>query len=420
MSLDLLSVLADRENYDRFNRFIKPETLTADLKVVVNDIGKYYKQHPACSHIEWDVFSEWFRLVAHSSYKEEKLDNFDRVFSRMESYSATDLAETIVEKYVKQDYCQRLADITLRGAEGEEIDITDIESILEQYNEEVDRVSKLDSFIVTDDLTDLIEDAETGGLKWRMTFLNRAIGNARPGKLICIAMRPNVGKTTLMCSEATYFAGQIEPDECILWFNNEEAGRDVKRRQAQAAIQRSWEEIESNPVLYGKEIETALNGKLKDKIVLVDKADINTKDVDEFMRAYPKCKAVVFDQLWKVHGFERTSSTDTARLGAIFQWARELAKKHSIPVITSHQVKTEGEGVEYLTPNLLYLSGTVIQGEVDSLILMGRNFNPGQENNRYIYIGKNKGAYGPEVDISLREGRHMLTIIPETAEFIEP
>lgn len=419
MSLDLISVMSEKEHYERFNRFIKPETLSKEASTIIHDVGDYFKEHPTCEEIDWSTFSEWFRIVKHSSWKEDKLQNFDKIFTRLESHCVTELAESIVEKYVTQDYCQRIADITLRGAEGNPVFLDDVASLLDEYNQETDRVSKLDTFIINDELEDLVEDAVTGGLKWRMDFLNRSIGLLRKGKLVCIAMRPNVGKTTMLCAEATYFCSQIEDDEYILWFNNEEAGRDVRRRQAQAALQCSWDQIQDDPKQANHQLELALKGKLKDKIILIDKADISTKDVEEFLRLYPKCRAIVFDQLWKVHGFEKTSGTDTARLGTIFQWARELAKKHA-PVITVHQVKTEGEGVEYLNPSFLYLSGTVIQGEVDSLILMGRNFNPGQENNRYISIGKNKGAYGPDVDISLREGKHAVMICPETAEFIEP
>lgn len=419
MSLDLISVMSDKEQYERFNRFIKPETLTKEAATIIHDIGEFFSEHPSCEEIDWSMFSEWFRIVKHSSWKEDKLSNFDKIFTRLEGHCVTEIAESIVEKYVTQDYCQRIADITLRGAEGVAVSLDDVSVLIEEYNKETDRVSKLDTFIVSDDLEDLVEDAVTGGLQWRMNFLNRSIGLLRPGKLVCFAMRPNVGKTTMLCSEATYFCSQIEEDEYILWFNNEEAGKDVRRRQAQAAIQTSWEDIESNPSKYGKEMETVLKGKLKDRIILIDKADITTKDVEEYLRLYPKCRAIFFDQLWKVHGFEKSSSTDTARLGSVYQWAREIAKKYA-PVITVHQVKTEGEGVEYLNPSFLYLSGTIIQGEVDSLILMGRNFNPGQENNRYISIGKNKGAYGPDVDITLREGKHAVMICPETAEFIEP
>lgn len=417
MSLDLISILAaDKDVHERFSRFIKPETLSKEAATIVHDIGEYYKAHPSVREVEWEQFSEWFRIVQHSAWKEDKLNNFEKIFTRLATHYVSEVAESIVEKCVTQDYCQRIADITLRGAEGQPINLDDVTALLEDYNQETDRVSKLDSYIVTDDLEELIHSVVDDGYAWRMDFLNKSIGNLRQGKLVCFASRPNTGKTTWLATEATYIAGQMEEDEYVLWFNNEEAGGDVKLRIIQAALQVETATIRANPKESLETYKKAINGHAG-KIKVIDKADLNIKDVEEFLRTH-KVKLIIFDQLWKVHGFERSSATDTARLGSVYQWAREIAKKYA-PVVTVHQVKTEGEGVEYLTPSMLYLSGTVIQGEVDSLILMGRNYNAGQENNRFVVIGKNKGAYGPDVDITLREGRTAIMIVPETAEFIE-
>lgn len=418
MSLDLLSVLADRENYERFSRFVKPETLSTEVKTIVTDLGMYYKDNPSINEIDWGLFKDWFCIVQHSTYKSDKISMYVAIIDKMEEHIATDLAEAIITKYVGQDYAQQIADIALRAAEGAPLDLASIEEIIGDYNGECDRVNKLDEFIVDDDITALYEEAVTSGFKWRMSFLNKATGNARPGKLIVMAMRPNTGKTTLLASEATYMASQMAEDECVLWFNNEEAGTDVKRRIIQAALQLPFEKLSADPVKTGAAYQKAINGPLG-KIKVIDKADINVQDVEEFARKY-NAKLIIFDQLWKVKGFEKTSSTETSRLGNIFQWARELAKKNHCPVITSHQVKTEGEGVEYLTPSMLYLSGTVIQGEADTLVLVGRNYDPGQEFTRFFYIGKNKGAYGPEVDLSLAEGRCVAKLVPELAKWEEP
>lgn len=416
MSLDLLSVLGERENYDRFNRFVKPETLSQEARVIVKDIGKYYETNEEVDEIDWSVFAEWFRIVAHSSYREDKLAAYDVVFTNLSTHTPTSLAEQIVEKYVEQDYCQQIADVSLRGADGEEIEMDDIQGLLEEFNQEVDRVSRLDSFVVTDDVSSLVHTVIEEGYEWRMQCLNESIGNVRLGKLIAVSARPNVCKTTFLASEATYIASQMEEDECVLWFNNEEAGSDVKMRIIQAATGTTTEDIYSDPSKALANYERAINGKAA-KIKVIDKADINTKDVEEFLRTH-NVKLIVFDQLWKVHGFEKSSGTDTARLGMIFQWAREMAKKYA-PVITVHQVKTEGEGVKWLNQSMLYLSGTIIQGEVDTLIMIGKSNEDGVNPNlRYVNICKNKGAYGKHVKTP-PQTQHMISLIPETAEFYE-
>ena len=89
---------------------------------------------------------------------------------------------------------------------------------------------------------------------------------------------------------------------------------------------------------------TKLVGR-KDKIVVINKADLTTTEIEDYCKKYNP-GVIIIDQLWKVHGYEKTSGTDTARLGAIFRWGRELAKKFA-PVITVHQLKTEANFVEY-------------------------------------------------------------------------
>lgn len=415
MSLDLLDVMAVREQHERFSRFVNPSTVGDEVALIIKDLEEYYNTHPTVEDLDWDAFATWFKVVKHSNFKSTKLTVFSKLFEKMETYVGSAVADTIVEKYVTQDYCTRIADVALQGAEGHEVDFDDIRDLVSHYDNEVERVSKLDTYVINSDITQLVSEVVEGGYDWRMDFLNESIGNLRKGKLVCFAARPNTGKTTWLGTEATHLAPQVEDDEVVLWFNNEEAGNDVKFRVVQCAIGWLPEDIRKDPKGALAAYEAAIGHK--DKIVIVDKADLNTKDIEEYLRRYNP-GVIIFDQLWKVHGFEKTSGTDTARLGNIFQWAREIAKQYA-PVITVHQVKTEGEGVKYLTPDMLYLSGTVIQGEVDSLILMGRTYEPHEERNRYIKIGKNKGAYGKKVDISKREGTHEVLIQADIGQFEE-
>lgn len=415
MSLDLLTILGNKDNYERFKPFINTDILGQEVTQIVKDLKDYYLQDETITDVDWELFSDWFKIVQHTQYKSDKIAVFDKLFERLESYEESAILDAVIEQFISQDTCARIADIAIRGAEGETVDLRDISEAIERYDSELDKVNHLDKYVVTHDFEEMLEEVIEGGYDWRMKFLNQSIGRVRNGKLIVFAARPNTGKTTFLASEATHIASQLEDDEVVLWFNNEEAGTDVKMRIIQAAINREAEDIKADPALALAEYEKAVGHKAR--IVIVDKADLNTRDIEEYIKQY-NVGLIIFDQLWKVHGFEKTSGTDTVRLGRIFQWGREIAKKYA-PVITVHQVKTEGEGVEHLTLSQLYLSGTVIQGEADSVIMMGRNYKTGEEKRRFIDIVKNKGAYGPSVDNTLTEGKCEVEIIPHTAQFKE-
>lgn len=411
-SLSVLQFLSEKENFIRFGKYVKPHTLSDHAAQILKDMDEWYKSH---EDIDWNDFAEWFKVAKHSTMKPEKMALYDVIFTNLDE-AETEPDKDIIEHYIAQDYCTEISEIALKGAEGESVDVTDIEDLVKQWHDSMDSATSLEKFVVNDSLDDILDSINLSGLQWRSDFLNRAVGNLRKGKLICFAARPNVGKTTFLATEGTYFAPQLKDDECVLWINNEEDGGEVKYRTVQAALQRTNADIDSNRIKAANDYTTAINGK--NKLVIVDKADASVKDVEEYIRQY-KPGVIIFDQLWKVHGFEKTSSNDTARLQRIFSWAREIAKMHA-PVITVHQLKTEAEGVKWLTPNQLYLSGTAIQGEVDTLILMGRTYDPSvPETERYITIGKNKGAYGPMVDTSLREGKTTWHIVPDKAMFVE-
>ena len=410
MSIQLLTLLGEKLKYDRYNKYIKPHTVSDEVVTILKDLDVWYKSR---GDVDWEKFSDWFKLVRHATMKKEKLDVYDNIFSRLQEGEAVDA--DIIERFIAQDYCTQISEIGLKGAEGEAVEINDIEHLVDEWREKTDSSSSLVQYVVSEDFGSIMTSIDTSGLKWRSDFLNRSIGNLRKGKLVLFAARPNAGKTTWLATEATYMAPQLQPDEYVLWFNNEEEGSEVKYRTLQAGVQQPDPILKSSPAKWIAEYERVVG---KGKVKLVDKADISVKDAEDYIREY-KPGLIIFDQLWKVHGFEKGSSNDTARLQMIFQWAREMAKKHA-PVVTVHQLKTEAEGQKWLTPSMLYLSGTVIQGEVDSLILMGKSHDTSLPvNDRYITIGKNKGAYGDRVDPALREGQSTWTIIPDRAMFVE-
>ena len=411
MSLDLLQILSTREMYDRFKRFIRPGILSREIETIVNDMEKYYGEE--LEEIDWEEYREWNRIVAHPTWTSDKLETFDRIFSQLEIHSPSDVAEKIVEKFVTQDYSARIADIALKGAEGENVNLDDVENLLKLHNEETGRVARLDKWIVEDDLESIVEGLVTTGYEWRMGFLNKSIGLLQPEKLICFAARPGIGKTTFLASEASYIVTQIPEDQYILWFNNEESGGAVKFRIITATLGIPGDEILSNPVKYKKEYDATPSKR----ILVINNGSIGTRDIEEFCKRKPPA-LVIIDQLWKVHGFEKAGSK-TEQLGSLFRWGRELGKTYKCPVMTVHQIKTEGEGMKWLTSDLLYFSGTDIQGEVDSLILMGAAHTPGEEDLRFITIGKSKSAYGKDVDRSLKNGRSVQRILTEEARYEE-
>ncbi|QNL29763.1 hypothetical protein Saratov15_00120 [Vibrio phage Saratov-15] len=417
MSLDLLKIMESRDKYERYSPFVREHTVDPSVWKVIQEIKTWFKEDEEREEIDWGSFSTWFCTIKYGHLSSDKLDIYRAIFDKLPAHvvDAT-LERSIVDSFITRGYCTALADKALRGAEGEPVTVYDLQKIVDDLTNELGLVDELDSFVVEDSIEDIVKRITTGGYDWRIQFLNRSVGRMpEKGKLVVFVARPNAGKTTFMAYNASGFASQMAEDKVVLWFNNEEDGGQVKLRTVQAAI--NWPSAD---------IELAPSGALsayvdyvgnKDKIKIIDKADISVHDVEQYIKKY-NVGLIVIDQLWKVHGFERETANEVARQTKIFNWAREIAKKYASVMVT-HQADAQAEGQKWLDMSMMYGSKTAAQGEADTIIMMGRTHEESEKAVRFLTIAKNKNAVGPDVDPALREGRAELLIVGDTAEFKE-
>lgn len=238
------------------------------------------------------------------------------------------------------------------------------------------------SDIVSDDLEELLNAAtRIPGLRWRLQSLNQSLGSLRKGDFGFIFKRPETGGTTLLASECSYFSEQCKGP--IVWFNNEEQGAKVKLRCIQAAFGCTLQQLEGNYAEYSKKWKENYGNK----IIIVDRASISNRDIDSYCSKYNP-SLVVIDQLDKVKGFT-SDERDDLTLTALYQWARELAKRYA-PVIGICQAGATAEGKKYLEMDDVAGSKTGKQGEADWILGIGKSHQQGYESLRHFHLCKNK------------------------------
>ncbi len=103
-------------------------------------------------------------------------------------------------------------------------------------------------------------------------------------------------------------------------------------------------------------------------------------------------------------------------MGAIYQWARELAKKYA-PVIGVCQADGSGEFVKWLTMAHVADAKTAKQAEADWILGIGRSQLEGVENIRHAYISKNKLTGDEDTEAELRHAKFDIWINPEIARY---
>jgi len=339
---------------------------------------------------------------------------YELAFENFEKALATPkpIVKDILAKLIETDYATQIYDICLKIGTGREGDLLSIEGLLNGYKKEIgSSVEKSDVF-VSPSLDYLSSVVASGGLNWRLRELNVALGPLRKGDFIIIAARPETGKTTFVASEASYMMTQLQPDEHVIWINNEEARNKVMMRVIQSFHQVTSSDLLSNPAVYADDFRVGGGDRF---LVLDDDSGIRSANKIATLFKEFKPGLIIFDQLDKVHGFQ--NDREDLRIGKLYEWARDVAKEYC-PVIAISQVDGTGEGEKWIQMNQLRGSKTDKVGEADAIVTIGKSNEPGMDLQRYIHVPKNKLFGGPSTLEAHRHGCFEVDIEPAKARYV--
>ena len=154
----------------------------------------------------------------------------------------------------------------------------------------------------------------------------------------------------------------------------------------------------------------ALGGK---RIKIYDFEDSSRANRIDAILKEDKPALIIIDQIDKVKGFK--ADRNDLELKAIYQWAREIAKKYA-PVIAVSQAGGTGEGKLFLTMDDVDGSKTGKQGEADWILGIGKETD-NTSRIRYFNICKNKLLGDSDTLPDLRHGNSQVLIRPEVARY---
>ena len=325
----------------------------------------------------------------------------------------TNTDETILEASLNEiktrSVLYELASAALARSEGKKT-VEDILQLVEQLTQEKEQANE--SPFISTSLSELYDDAyKHQGLRWRLGSLNQSLGSLRGGDFGFIFARPETGKTTFLADQSTYFTEQLDDtDGPGLWFNNEEQHKKVMLRCIQAALGLSMQEIAKDIRGYEEQYKRITKDKLK-----LPNFDTTHKREMEALCKDVKPSFIIIDQVSKVRGFN--NDREDLRLGAAFEWARDLAKEFDCPVIGVNQADGSGEGKKYLDMSNVANSKTAVQAEADFILGIGKSNDPGFELIRHMNISKNKLAGDETSDPAKRHAKWDVLIQPNIARF---
>jgi replicative DNA helicase len=408
--LEVLNAVETKEDYDKYASIVKKNTKDTDILRILKWVGDYYRDTGE-EEVNWNVFPTYF-FVNNPTLNTNKMDEYEIMFNRLALKSGSSLKNVLINTFLQRYHAERVGFIALEVAEGKRDDLTDIQKELDDYLTTSGKAEQIGAEANRKDLDELLAGtAATTGLSWRLDALNDSLGPLRKGNFTLFAGRPDSGKTTLLCSEGSFMAQQLPPNERLLYFTNEEGGDPVKIRMIQATLGMDYATIMKDPKRWWNEYLLLLGGD-PDKILIIDKYDLHVKDIEWWLE-HEEAGLIAIDQLRKVKGFEDIKGV--GRLERLFNTGREWCK-HFAPLVTVGQLGGQAEGIQYPGMSCLYESQTAIQGEMDGIITIGHIEGSIPPDARYLNVCKNK--FPTPGDPSQRHGKHEVLLRADIARFV--
>jgi len=383
----LLKALLDREVYLSYRQYI---TVSKELEPILDSFDLWYRnnsENPTVSDIAVNTPPGYPSEALGRLQSLEKPKDISPLLARVKT--AQIAAKLALEAYQLSEGQSTIPKVL---ALARELEVPDTEEL---------------KFVTSDIREILCNTMSTMGLRWRLRFLNQSLGSLRPGDFGMVFARPETGKTTFLASEVTHMATQSTTP--ILWFNNEEQGQKVKLRCFQASTGMTLSQIRENP----SRAQHEYIRNTRDLIQIVDDSTMSASRAEAIVSRV-KPSLIVFDQLDKIYGFK--SDREDLAMGAIYQWAREIAKTGS-PVIGICQASGEAEGEPWLHMGNMANAKTAKQAEADWILGIGKVHTAGHDYIRYFNISKNKLIGDEDSDPAMRHGKQEILIKPDIARY---
>jgi len=401
--ISLLKILLDKDLYDSYRKYITINKDEQELKQLYSLLDKCIETHNrSLSFNEFYVYA-LSNLVSHQFQIKTLLDKLEGL------EIGKDIAETLLVQLKERNISNTIAIKAIEASEGK-VSYRDLLSFIKEH-ETVEDIKEDEKLFVSNDLLDLYQNhIQKTGLRWRLRSLNKMLGSLRKGNFGFIFARPETGKTTFLASEMVHMASQLtNEDGPILWFNNEEDGKQVQLRIFQAAFGITRQELFLRLDHYNQQYKDIIGNKL----LLIDNAATHRRDVEKFCNKYNP-SLVIFDQIDKVKGFD--GDREDLKLGSIYQWAREIAKSYC-PVVGVTQADGSGENKKWLTMENVANAKTAKQAEADWILGIGASHADGFEYVRHLHASKNKLPGDEDSDPLMRHGKIDVIIEPEIARY---
>jgi replicative DNA helicase len=404
--LELLNTMSNRNNFNLLQSNIKEYGLTEHTEKMIASLDAYFKYNTSTPDIDWDDYSHFYSKIYKPKADATELSLLETLIEKIKATHVTHGADALVSHFTKMAGIAEVYDVVNKIIDGDlTVQVDDICNKADALREKLDSLAGKDSddmFLSTNVLAIKAYSSLGDGLDWGLPALDKSVGPLRPTNFVIVAARPEVGKTAFFISVLGHMVEQLpdEPNRIII-FNNEEDGKSIQARFISRVLGTPWSKLDKVAASKVENSYEAIAGH-KDIFQVVDRDTLHTALIEKVVRDN-KPAVVVINQMDAVIGVGDKLS-EPAKLKALYNWGRRLAKKYNCIVIAVSQADASAEGEKFLTLAQLDGSKTGKPGEADLVIMVGKD--PAIDDKRYISVPKNKLPGGPKSDESKRHSFH--------------
>jgi Autographiviridae putative DNA helicase len=404
LEMTLLRLAKDRETFFRLKPHVPAEGLEETAQMIVRALRGWYDTHKDADKLDLENFRMYLEEIRYKTLPSDKLAVLLSWVDRMSEDVPAELASGMIERLLATEFAADALKLLSQWHEGAELDIVaELAALAEGITDRMQRNTRLP--LVTGSPEDLMaEDMDDSGLKFRLRCLADNMRGLRGGDFGIVAAAPDAGKTTLLCSESTFWLTQLDvlwpgQNRTGVWLNNEGPGGRIRKRWYQSLLNATIPEmadlveqgrLEDRP-LFTEAITKAM-GMGMDRMRFYDIHDHTSADVENILKQ-ANAGFVIFDMLdnVKFHGLTANGGERTDQvLEAMYQQGRNWCVRYNCIGFATSQLSVDGANNRHPAQHMLKDSKVGKQGACDFIIAMGKDNDPTFANVRWVNTPKNK------------------------------
>lgn len=394
MEVPILQALRNRDKYRTLAGAVPMGMIGQEAALLIGWFKLYFEHFKAHKHVDIDSLDTLIKLK--SGYNPEQLGLVLALVNQLRRPIDPESISGILNILLEMDLAGRSAALIKQYEGGGDINLMfELGRLTAEAKQRMKQASALD-YIDEDVVKILDEEAGDYGVKLPTLLLSQSIKGMLGGASVAVAARPDKGKTSLIAKIVTHAAPQLsqffEKDRCILWLNNEGAGRRIIPRVYQAALDCNVDELRAKANAGTLIDEYVAKVGRRDMVRIKDMHGANLAEIEQVIEAV-KPAIVVGDMVanFKLPGGEG-GGNKTDGVEERWQIMREMAVIHDFIHFGTVQISAEGGNMLYPPYSALKDSKTGIQGAVDVILTMGALDDARAQYQRGLATTKNKFA----------------------------